>query len=1231
MKTYNVSPYFDDYSEDNNFYQVMFKPGLAVQARELTQLQTILRGQIEKFGNHIFQHGSIVIPGNSTANLAVPYVKLENTYAGFPIDITRIENKILVGVDSGVEARVQNVIKMTDTDPLTLYVGYISGGKTSGVPNGEHVFRPGEELYVKNDINVKVITKSLNATGIGSIAYVAQGVYYVNGTFVSVDSSSVIIDKYGSTPSCHVLLKINEEIVNFREDDTLLDNSQGSNNYAAPGADRLKIYLTLETLPLNSVISNDYVEIMRFNVGILEEHSRFPKYNELEKSLAQRTYEESGDYIAKGLKTSVREHLKIGRNLGAYENGDTNKYLLNVSAGKAYNQGFGVETLVGKSLPIDKARTSDHVFQDKVSLKAEIGQYILISTPRGKLDVSGQEQIELWNISEISGGTLIGTAYAYAMDYHDGAGSIEPVYKLYLRDINLISGGYGYEDIGGIRLTSGLFSARVCNEYFMPITSGTVTNGAVISYNAGTREAKNAFYNQTTGIMYAHKHTVTDSPLAGDTITTGSITVQIFSKTVLFSAGQSGSIIELPNFATKALKTQSLAYDMSYTAMVKLTMSVGTSTVSISNGVFVPPEIGTFIALSSSTEESASGFTLSAPTQISRTGGNTSVELTIYCQAQISSAAPRTKSVTSNTETGVTASATITLAKADVFGIKSIRNSSVELKNQFVLDPNSTDFEYRLSKLKLKDGYSVPSGPLTIEYDYFLHSNGDFFTVDSYPSLTNEEIPSFISPSSGREYKLRDCIDFRKTVGQSSNSVINGTFVTTSVQRYLPRYDLVCLTKNADITVITGIPSETNPKVPVAPAGLMPLSSIYIPAYGYNITDVKVRNIAVDTYTMKRISQIETRISNLEEYSTLTAAEAGVLNTPFIDAATGLDRYKTGYFVESMVQPDLNSSSASLGFKLSMDSRYGIYAYSDQTPMKTVAYTTDLTSIKSTGGVVTLNYTEVPLAKVAIASKTNNLNPFEIISWEGVLTLFPPEDNWVDTVFLPEINVTNNVTNFIDGGVILVSPPDVPATPPPETHFPVVPVPVPTPPPPAPVIIPPAPVPAPVVQPQTPQHDFGLGSADGAGSNAGTGGSGGDGGGGGGGGKIICTALWELGEMEDNIYLLDQKFGKIKFEQSPEVMIGYHMWANTIIPHMNPSTMFGRAVIHMTKTVATPWAEHMTHVMSPDVYPENFVGKYLMEIGESFSVKYSNRTKLNVWDKTKIYSTAIWTYLNIIL
>ena len=32
----NVDPYYDDYNEEKNFHQILFRPGLAVQARELT-------------------------------------------------------------------------------------------------------------------------------------------------------------------------------------------------------------------------------------------------------------------------------------------------------------------------------------------------------------------------------------------------------------------------------------------------------------------------------------------------------------------------------------------------------------------------------------------------------------------------------------------------------------------------------------------------------------------------------------------------------------------------------------------------------------------------------------------------------------------------------------------------------------------------------------------------------------------------------------------------------------------------------------------------------------------------------------------------------------------------------------------------------------------------------------------------------------------------------------------
>ena len=52
---FNVSPYYDDFDENKNFHRVLFKPAVAVQARELTQLQTILQNQIERFGENILK------------------------------------------------------------------------------------------------------------------------------------------------------------------------------------------------------------------------------------------------------------------------------------------------------------------------------------------------------------------------------------------------------------------------------------------------------------------------------------------------------------------------------------------------------------------------------------------------------------------------------------------------------------------------------------------------------------------------------------------------------------------------------------------------------------------------------------------------------------------------------------------------------------------------------------------------------------------------------------------------------------------------------------------------------------------------------------------------------------------------------------------------------------------------------------------------------------------------
>ena len=112
----------------------MFRPSFAVQARELTQLQTILQEQINKIGSHIFEQGSMVIPGDMNIDMFYDYVQLESTFNAQTVETYRTEfqDKILESTTTGLKARVITTVAATDTDPLTLYIKYENTG-TDGV------------------------------------------------------------------------------------------------------------------------------------------------------------------------------------------------------------------------------------------------------------------------------------------------------------------------------------------------------------------------------------------------------------------------------------------------------------------------------------------------------------------------------------------------------------------------------------------------------------------------------------------------------------------------------------------------------------------------------------------------------------------------------------------------------------------------------------------------------------------------------------------------------------------------------------------------------------------------------------------------------------------------------------------------------------------------------------------------------------------------------------------
>jgi len=143
----NVFPYYDDYDPAKNFYQILFKPGVAVQARELNQLQTILQNQIEKFGDNIFKRGTIIEGCNIVRHPVLPYVKIKDTETdGTQIAVTTYDG-LTVRNSSNVTGYVVKTVagfESRSPDLNTLYIKYNSSGSNSNT----QTFSAGENLTV---------------------------------------------------------------------------------------------------------------------------------------------------------------------------------------------------------------------------------------------------------------------------------------------------------------------------------------------------------------------------------------------------------------------------------------------------------------------------------------------------------------------------------------------------------------------------------------------------------------------------------------------------------------------------------------------------------------------------------------------------------------------------------------------------------------------------------------------------------------------------------------------------------------------------------------------------------------------------------------------------------------------------------------------------------------------------------------------------------------------------
>ena len=517
----NISPYYDDFDKDKNFYKVLFKPGYPVQARELTGLQSLLQNQVESFGKHIFKEGSMVIPGGIEYDPTYFSAKINSTHLG--VDVSVYLNEIIAnndgkgtrvrGQSSGIVATIKNYILPPDegVDDITIFIKYNQSGNdgiSGAFPDGEVLILEDNVTYGNTTLSTEETVLTLvseNATATGSAFGVNKGVYFMRGTFVDVPTSLIILEPYSNTPSYRVGFEIIEEVVNANDDSSLYDNAKGFTNFAAPGADRFKISVKLTKKGLQDFEDTNFVELYRTDQGLAKKIQDSSVYSELKKYFAKRTFDESGNYAVEPFRVTTQDSLndEIGSG-GLYtENQVTDKgntpdddlMCVKLSPGKAYVRGYDVSLPGTTVVDVEKPRTTKTI--KNASIPFSMGSLIKLNNVHGvpKISLGGNDtnvvQLRSQRIGSTktaAAGLQCGEARVYSFGLADASysGATTP-WDLHLYDIQTYTilkvSGAGLTPVKGSRVR-GLASGAI--GFLAKDANATGNNELTLSQTTGS-------------------------------------------------------------------------------------------------------------------------------------------------------------------------------------------------------------------------------------------------------------------------------------------------------------------------------------------------------------------------------------------------------------------------------------------------------------------------------------------------------------------------------------------------------------------------------------------------------------------------------------------------------------------------------------------------------------------------------------------------------------------------
>ena len=1027
MTTYNRDPYFDDFDKTKNFVKILFKPGVSVQARELTQLQTAIQEQIKSIGGFLFKNESLVTGGNSRT-FSVVWIDVAST------DLSNYVTKTFVGANSRAKAQVISYKNNVSSGVSRLYFVYKNGYR----------FQKSESLtedVLSPSVPPVVTTNSDTNTGSAKAYTISESVFFVKDYFVVCSEQTIIISE-NSTPSVKIGLTVTEDIVTYQDDATLLDPATGSYNYAAPGADRVAISLDLVTHALDPLADTDaefmientednFIELARYKDGVLIKSLTSPTLGALEGVLARRTFDESGDYTVRAFKTKVTNNVKK----------DSSKLSLAIEPGKAYVKGYEFETTSTLFLDLEKARDTN--FVNNFYGEAAFGDYFIIAHPTGALiDYTANPEINLVTPtitpSGVSRTATVATATFSTRTFAPySVGSTITVSGLTPSTFN------------------GTFTVTACTT---TTVSWADTNGVATATGTATITGS---VNGTARVRYVSRHDTNKLKLFVYNVkfTTGSI-----SAVTTVTNGSWTAPVD-PTNANKLYRGKNLQYivpfsrspiksvtDISYTSQVAATGLVAAS----SSGIVLPTLSSGKTYPSSNPDDYIvinSSFVVVTPSAVS--AGSTTRTLTVpdgtysvYAKIAVSTPTVKSKVKTAATVTATNSNGNISLGVADVYRIVSIYASStdvipvtLDVTGRYKLNRGQKDTHYDYSTLVLTTGQQAanlttyPRLVITLEYFASPQTNG-YFTIDSYNTTTTnasllvpyENIPTFTG-SNGKVVSLRDVIDFRPVranvsgfpgslatpIPSSDNtSIVGNEFITPSsnitsdFEYYLPRVDKLIITKEKKFDLIQGNSSEI-PQIPSDISDAMTIYTVEVPAYTFSAAEVKLNYIENRRYTMRDIGKIDKRVDRLEYYTSMSLLEKQASDEVIVNSS-GIDKFKNGILVDPFAGHGVGNVGSS-EYSCSID----VANRTLRPRFASDSFTFDVNLSETSGAnysrkddLITLPYSTEFYVSNNQATNWQNLNPYAVFSWDGEIKLMPATDTWTDVTTRPDVVININ-------------------------------------------------------------------------------------------------------------------------------------------------------------------------------------------------------------------------------